>query len=114
MAANTREEVLQATMELLAELVKANGVEKEDVACVLFTTTADIDAEFPALAARQMGWNDVALLCSQEVEVPGSLPLCVRVLVLYNTMKKSEEMIHVYLRGAEVLRQMPRGTEAKS
>jgi len=114
LSANTKEEVLQATRELLAELVKANGVEKEDVACVFFTTTADINADFPAVAARQMGWTDVALLCSQEVEVPGSLPLCVRVLILYNTMKKSEEMVHVYLRGSEVLRQMPRGAEAKS
>lgn len=113
LAANTREEVLQATRELLEGMVKSNGVEKEDVACVLFTTTADINAEFPALAARQMGWNDVALLCSQEVEVPESLSRCVRILMLHNTTKKSDEIVHVYLRGAEVLRQTP-GMEAKT
>ncbi len=113
MAANTREEILQATRELLEGMVKSNGVEKEDVACVLFTTTADINAEFPALAARQMGWNDVALLCSQEVEVPESLSRCVRILMLHNTTKKSNEIVHVYLRGAEVLRQPP-GMEAKT
>lgn len=114
LAANTREEVLKATGELLAEMVKANGVEKADVACVLFTTTGDVNAEFPAVAARQMGWTDVALLCSQEVEVPGSLALCVRILILYNTKKRSDEIVHVYLRGAEVLRQVPRNAEAKA
>ena len=114
LAANTKEEVLQSTRELLEAMVKANGVDKDDVACVLFTTTSDINAEFPAVAARQMGWTDVALLCGQEVEVVGSLPLCVRILILHNTMKKSEEIVHVYLRGAEVLRQMPGSVEVRS
>jgi chorismate mutase len=114
LAANTRDEILQATRELLGEMVRSNGVEREDVACVFFTATADINAEFPAAAARQMGWTDVALLCSQEMEVPESLPRCVRILILYNTVKKSEEIVHVYLRGAEVLRQMPPGLEART
>jgi chorismate mutase len=86
-------------------MIESNQVQKEAVACVLFTTTADLDAEFPALAARQLGWTEVPLLCSQEMGVPHSLPRCLRILVLFNTEKKTEEIIHVYIRGAEVLRQ---------
>lgn len=111
-AANSRDEILGATGELLKAMVDSNGIEKDSVACVLFTTTADINAEFPAVAARQMGWTDMALLCSQEVEVPDSLPKCVRVLILYNTSKKPDEIVHVYLRGAEVLRRRDLDMEA--
>lgn len=110
--ANGRDEILGATRELLETMVDSNKIEKDSVACVLFTTTADINAEFPAVAARQMGWTEMALLCSQEVEVPDSLPRCVRVLILYNTTKKAEELVHVYLRGAEVLRQRDLDMEA--
>jgi chorismate mutase len=104
-AANTKEDILAATKELLQQMIESNQVEKEAVACVLFTTTADLDAEFPALAARQLGWTEVPLLCSQEMGVPHSLPRCLRILILFNTEKKTEEIIHVYIRGAEVLRQ---------
>jgi chorismate mutase len=104
-AANTKEDILAATRELLQQMIESNQVEKEAVACVLFTTTADLDAEFPALAARQLGWTEVPLLCSQEMGVPHSLPRCLRILILFNTEKKTEEIIHVYIRGAEVLRQ---------
>jgi len=104
-AANTKEDILAATKELLQQMIESNQVEKEAVACVLFTTTADLDAEFPALAARQLGWTEVPLLCSQEMGVPHSLPRCLRILTLFNTEKKTEEIIHVYIRGAEVLRQ---------
>ncbi len=103
-AANTKEDILAATKELLQQMIESNQVEKEAVACVLFTTTPDLDAEFPALAARQLGWTEVPLLCSQEMGVPHSLPRCLRILVLFNTEKKTEEIIHVYIRGAEALR----------
>ena len=105
MAGNTREEILAATRELLQRMIDSNNVEKETVACMLFTTTPDLDAEFPAVAARQLGWTEVALLCGQEMEVLGSLTRCLRILILFNTEKKAEEIEHVYIRGAEVLRQ---------
>jgi len=103
--ANTRDNILAATKELLQEMIESNQLEKEAVACAFFTTTPDLNAEFPALAARQFGWTEVALLCGQEVNVPGSLPMCIRILILYNTEKRADEIVHVYIRGTEVLRQ---------
>ena len=102
--ANTREAILQATTDLLSQMVAANDVGPGEVASIFFTTTRDLNADFPALAARQMGWNDVALLCAHEMDVPGSLPMCLRVLLLVNTEKEADEIVHVYLRGARVLR----------
>ena len=104
-AANTKEDILAATQALLQEMIEFNRVEKEAVACVFFTTTPDLDAEFPAVAARQLGWTEVALLCGHEMNVPGSLPRCLRILILFNTEKKAEEIVHIYIKGAEVLRQ---------
>ena len=102
--ANTREAILGATRELLQEMMKANGLEVKDIACAIFTTTPDLNAEFPAAGARELGWNDVPLLCGQEMEVPGALPRCLRVLLLANTNKRAEEMAHVYLKEAQALR----------
>ncbi|MCL4163143.1 UNVERIFIED_CONTAM: hypothetical protein GTU68_059133 [Idotea baltica] len=101
---NDREAILTATRELLALLIRRNGIERDDIASVIFTVTKDIDAEFPALAARQLGWSGVPLLCGYEISVPGSLPLCIRVLVHWNTEKRPQEIHHVYARGAERLR----------
>ena len=101
---NEREEILSATRQLLALLIRRNEIEAADVASAIFTTTPDIDAEFPALAARQLGWIDVPLLCSHEMTVPGSLPLCIRVLIQWNTDKTQDEIQHVYVREAERLR----------
>ena len=101
---NTREDILQAAHELLAEMVGANDVNGDDAVSVFFTTTPDLNAEFPALAARQMGWNHVALLCGHEMNVPGSLPMCLRILLHVNTEKRADEIVHVYLKGATVLR----------
>ena len=101
---NTRGEVLAATQELLGSLIAANGIEREDIACAFFTTTADVNAEFPAVAAHQLGWTELALLCGHEMNVPGSLPKCIRVLVLVNTTKKASELQHIYLKGAVSLR----------
>lgn len=103
--ANTKEEILAATKELLLKMIDSNKIDKEAVACVFFTATPDLNAEFPALAARQLGWTDVALLCGQEINVPGSFPKCLRILILYNTDKRADEIKHVYIRGTEVLRQ---------
>lgn len=104
-AANAKEDILAATKELLQAIIESNQVKREAVACVFFTTTPDLNAEFPALAARQLGWTDVALMCAQEMNVPHSLSRCIRVLVLFNTEKKAEQITHVYIRGAEALRQ---------
>jgi chorismate mutase len=101
---NKKEAIAAATKELLQKMIKVNGVEISDIACILFTTTSDLNAAFPAAAARELGWNQVPLLCGHEMNVPGSLPGCLRVLVLFNTDKKNEEMVHVYLGGAVTLR----------
>ncbi len=102
--ANTREEILRATRQLLALMIRLNGIDPEDVASAIFTTTADLNAEFPALAARQLGWLDVPLLCAHEIAVPGGLPRCIRILVHWNTDKPAREITHVYIKGAVNLR----------
>jgi chorismate mutase len=104
---NSREEILSATRELLRRMLSANYVDKQSVACMFFSTTADLNAEFPALAARQMGWTDTALMCLQEIPVPGSLGRCIRIMVLFNTEKRAEDIRHVYINGAEALRVPP-------
>ena len=102
--ANTREAILAATRQLLALMIRINGIEPEDVGSAVFSLTRDLDAEFPALAARQLGWLDVPLLCTYEVDVPGSLRRCVRVLLHWNTDKPQQEVHHVYVKDAVKLR----------
>lgn len=101
---NTSEAILEETRRLLALLIHLNGIQVEDVASVIFSTTRDLTAEYPALAARQLGWLDIALLCGHEMDVPGGLQRCVRVLINWNTDKAAHEVVHVYLRGARNLR----------
>lgn len=103
-AANTPQAILEATTELLSALIKANGIKAEDVVSAFFTTTPDLNAEFPAVAARRLGWNHVPLLCGHEMVVPGSLPFCLRILLHVNTEKRADEIQVVYLRGATMLR----------
>lgn len=101
---NVPDAILEATTELLTELVQANSLDIEDIASAVFSTTTDLDAEFPAVAANRMGWTSIALLCGHEMQVPGSLQRCLRVLLHVNTEKSQHEIVHVYLRGAKVLR----------
>ena len=101
---NTAEAILAATRELLELIVEANDLKVEDVASAIFTTTPDLTAAFPAQAAREMGWRDVALLDAQEIPVPGSLERCIRVLIHWNTEKRAAEIQHIYLKGAQALR----------
>jgi chorismate mutase len=101
---DTSAAILSATEELVRELVRANAVEPDDVASALFTVTPDLSAEFPAAAARRMGWTMVPLLNFTEIGVPGRLEKCIRVLVHVNTARAQSEMIHVYLREAVALR----------
>ena len=101
---NTRDELLKGTRQLLALMIRQNAIEHEDVASAVFTTTPDLNSEFPALAARQLGWLDVPLLCTHEISVPGSLARCVRILIHWNTPKTLDEIHHVYIRDAAKLR----------
>lgn len=100
--------IVQATSELLARIAHENALDPDDIAAAWFTTTPDLTAEFPAAAARQLGWGDVPLMCAHEMSVPASnprsLPRCIRVLLLVNTNVPSSEIRFVYLRGAETLR----------
>jgi chorismate mutase len=102
--ADTAESILDATRELLANLIEANGVCADDVASAIFTVTPDLRAAFPATVARDLGWHDVALLDAQEIDVPGAVPRCIRVLIHWNTDKRSDQLVHVYLKDATRLR----------
>ena len=99
-----RELILTATAELLERMVQANGIEPEDVASAIFTTSPDLTAEYPALAARLMGWRDTALLCGHEMAVPSGLERCVRILLHWNTTVPASDVEHVYIHGAANLR----------
>lgn len=101
---NSREAILDATREMLERMIAANGIQSEDIASAIFTTTLDLNAEFPAVAARELGWVDTALMCGHEMSVSGSLPRCIRVLVHWNTERQANQIIHIYLRGASNLR----------
>ncbi len=107
---NTVESILDASGELLRMMIDANDIRPEDVASAIFTTTTDLDAAFPAAAARQLGWGEVALLCSTEIDVPGSLRSCIRILILHNTDKCAGDIVHVYIKGASDLRADLSGT----
>ena len=104
-AADEPDLVLQATRELLEEILAENqGMQPEDIASAIFTVTDDLTCTFPAQAARQMGWDLVPMLCAREIPVPGSLPRVIRVLVHWNTKIPQAEIRHVYLREAVKLR----------
>lgn len=102
---NTREAILDATTELLEKMVELNEIDVEEIASAFFSTSPDLNAEFPAVAARvSLGWNHTALSCMHEMDVPGSLSMCLRVMLHVNTDKRADEVVHVYMRGARVLR----------
>jgi chorismate mutase len=102
---NEENEILSATSELLNEIIAENGIIPEEIASVFVTVTTDINATFPAKAIRQMaGWELVPLMCALEMPVKGSLPLCVRLMVMVNTEKKQNEIVHVYQKEAMRLR----------
>ena len=103
-SANTREAILEATEDLLRSLQQANGFAPEDVESAIFTSSPDLTAEYPARAARQLGWTEVPLLGTAEVPVPDGLPRCIRVLLHFYTTKPQRELKHMYLREAAKLR----------
>ena len=102
---NEPTEIIVRTRELLVTMVKANHIQTEDIASVTFSSTADLNSAFPAVAARNLGWTEVPLFGTLEIDSPNGLPMCVRVLILLNTELPQSEIIHSYLRGAAVLRQ---------
>lgn len=101
---NSEEAVLQATRELLERMAEANNVEPDELAAIFFTATPDLNAAFPAEAARRLKWTTVPLMSAAEVAVPGGLPGCIRVLMLWNTARSQEQIVHVYLGRAASLR----------
>ena len=102
--ANDRESILECTAELVTEVMARNELCTDDVISVIFTVTPDLNAEFPALAARKIGFHDVPLLCGCEIDVPHALPRVVRLMMHVNTERPRSAIQHVYLRGATVLR----------
>lgn len=104
-SSNSRDEIMDATEELLNRIVAENGIDSEDLAAVYFTMTRDLDAEFPAVAARErLGWNLVPLINSVEVDRAGAMRQCIRVLIFWNTDKSQADVQHIYLREAITLR----------
>ena len=101
---DTPEAILAGTRELVAAIARANGIAAEDIASAFCTSTADLRSAFPARAARDLGWTDVPLLGATEVDKPGGPPRCIRVLLHWNTSRRQDEIIHVYLRGSDVMR----------
>lgn len=101
---NSRDEVLQRTKELLTELAAANQIDSADIGAVIFSATPDVTAAFPAAAARAIGWTEVPLFDAAQIDCDTGLPLCIRVLILWNTDKDQKSISHVYLGGATVLR----------
>ncbi|MDP2945513.1 MAG: chorismate mutase [Atribacterota bacterium] len=101
---NTKQEIIEKTKELLIALKKENDFKIEDITSIFFSVTSDLNAAFPAQAARELGWDRVPLFNMQEIEVPGSLPKCIRILIQINCYKNQTEIKHCYLRGAEILR----------
>jgi chorismate mutase len=106
--ANTPEAIMEATEELLQELVALNDLDPTEIASAFFTTTPDLNAEFPAHAARRLGWLNVPMLCGHDMEVrqpnPRGVPQCIRVLLMYNTPRPQSAMRFAYLRGADAIK----------
>jgi len=106
--ANTAEAITEATEELLTELTGLNGLDRHEICFAYFTTTHDLTAEFPAYAARRLGWLEVPLLCGHDMDVrlpnPRGVPMCIRILLLYNTAKPQSAMRFAYLRGAQAIK----------
>lgn len=102
--ANNEHEILDKTGELLQAMTEQNDIKKEDIISVIFSVTADLNAAFPAVAARRLGWTDTAMMCTNEIDVPGSLQKCIRVLMHIHTEKNNNELKYIYLKEARKLR----------
>lgn len=103
--ANDKDQISRRTAELIGTMAAENGIAEGDIGAVIFSSTPDLDAAFPAAAARAMGWSEVPLFGTQEIANPDGVARCIRVLILWNTDKGQKEIRHIYLHGATVLRQ---------
>lgn len=101
---NDATEIIEETKKMLCEIVEKNDLQREDIISAIFTTTRDLDAAYPAVGARQIGWTGVALMCMSEMFVPGSLEKCIRVVLHINAEDKNKEIKYAYLKGAKILR----------
>ena len=101
---NTKEDIIEKTREMLELIVDKNGIKIDEIASAIFSVTDGIDAEFPAVAARKIGWIYTPLFCTREIPVQGALNNCIRVLIHVNSDKSQKDMIHPYLHGAKKLR----------
>lgn len=101
---NNAKEITDNTIALLNEMFKQNNLEKEDIVCIIFTLTEDLDAEFPAVAARKIGLVDVPLLCLKELSIKDSLSKCIRIMIQFNTEKSNKDLHHVFMKDAKILR----------
>ncbi len=99
-ARNTREAIIEATKELLLKMVKDNNVALQDIAAIWFTSTHDLNATFPATAIHAIGWPQLPVMCSHEMDVHGSLPRCIRILMMTNTDRSDENINHIFLNEA--------------
>lgn len=102
--ANEKQEILDATVELLKEMAKCNEVGEDDIISIIFSVTVGLNAVFPAVAARQLGWTRTAMMSTLEIDVPGSLRNCIRVMMHIHTEKVNNDLKYIYLKGAKVLR----------
>ena len=105
LTADEQSEMTESVAEMLSEILVRNGLAEEDIVSVLFTSTPDLVCGFPASAARTIGFRDIPLICAQEIDVPGALPRVVRAMVHAETDRPRAEIQHVFLRGAQVLRE---------
>ena len=101
---NTKESIVEATIHLLKKIVEENNLDKNEVISAFFTTTKDLNAQFPAVAARTIGWTEVALMCSHEMDIPDAQNMCIRVMVHINTDMLPNQIQNVYLKEAVNLR----------
>jgi len=101
---NSKDNIICDTKILLGKIVEENNIDRDDIISIIFSVTRDLDAAFPAEAARDLGWTEIALMCTNEIYVPGSLEKCVRILMHFNSDKTNKKIKHVYLKGAKELR----------
>ncbi len=110
---NTKDAITKATQELVREVMEQNSISSQNVVSILFTATADLNAEFPATAARALGLDDVPLMCAQEINVPGSMPRCIRLMMYVDVPKSKAQIQHIFLGDAKSLRKDISQTDQK-
>lgn len=101
---NDKTQIIDETKLLLQRIIDENNINEDDIISIIFSVTNDLNAAFPAVSARELGWTSIALMCTNEIDVPGSLKKCIRVMLHFSTEKRNNEIKSIYLKGAKVLR----------